>query len=315
MGWREDVTFGNLTVTGSFNAEPSQFGGSLYGKPKVYFVSRNVTRSGDGTSWGQAFKTIGEAIAKVNQDYTMGYMPDNGRNRLIVIGEGWYSEVALTLTASDCTVISNASGNPTYGTVLYGSATDAGWDIGCAGPAIKVTGDNNTLAGFGVFCYNVLYAAIQNGEAIPPVSGAAFGNKFINMSAVRDVADGELGGLLDYGSDGTEIINFFGSTSCKDWGIKSMTDGVANPVNTKVIGGQMVGCPTGVWIQSGWNALVKDVVFQDDISDRPDVCDYPVIVTGGAMVTGCVSALAKASIVTGTGTIVDVNNWGSDSST
>ena len=311
MGWREDVTFGNLTVTGSFNANPSLFGGSLYGKPKVYFVSRNVTRSGDGTSWGQAFKTIGEAIAKVNQDYTLRYMPDNGRNRLIVIGEGWYSEVALELTANDCTIISNASGNLSYGTVLYGSLTAGGWDIGCAGPALKVTGDNCTVAGFGVFCYNVLYPAIQNGE----LAGAAFGNKFINMSAVRDVPDGQLGGLMDYGLDGTEIINFFASTSCKDWGIKSLSDGVINPVNTKVIGGQMVGCPIGVYIHAGHNALVKGVDFMDDTSDRPDVCDYPVIVEGSATVTGCSSALAKAAIVTGDGVIVDRNNWGSDSST
>jgi len=277
-----------------------------------YYVSRNVGTSGDGLSRVDAFKTIGEAIAAVNLAFSTAAFPTRGRNTRIIIDEGFYSEVPLTLTASDCHIIAQAPGNHDS-TVLYGSATAGGFDIGAGGPALTVTGSNCTIEGLGGFTHDVLFAAFQNGV----VSGATTGNAFINCGAIRDVADGCLGGILDYGADGTLIDNFFASTSCKDFGVRSKTDGVINPVNLEVRGGNFVGTPIGVDIEDGHNAQITGNDFVDDTSDRPDVVDFPIVVAAGASAfcSRNTSALTKAAIVTGAGTIVDVNNWGSDSST
>jgi len=276
----------------------------------VYYVSRNVQASVDGLSWDTAFKTIGEAIAKVNANYALGtsLYPSKGRNAIIYIGEGWYSEVPLTLTASDVKIICTASGHHDS-TVLYGSATAGGYDIGAGGPALKITGSNNTIYGLGVFTYDVLYAAIQNGAA---AGGATYGNKFVNCSFVRDVADGQKYGILDYGADGVLIDGCFFSTSCKDAGVWSASDGVVNPVNLVVRNSRFIGTPIGVQINAGHNADIESNSFFDDTSDRADVVDYPIVVEGTAFCFNNRAMMAKAGIITGGGTISDVGNWGTD---
>jgi len=275
-----------------------------------YYVSRNVGTSGDGLSRVDAFKTIGEAIAAVNLAFSTAAFPTRGRNTRIIIDEGFYSEVPLTLTASDCHIIAQAPGNHDS-TVLYGSATAGGFDIGAGGPALTVTGSNCTIENLGVFTHDVLFPAMQNGA----LAGATTGNAFINCGAIRDVADGCIGGILDYSADGAIYDGCFFSTSCKDYGVKSTTDGVVNPVNLAVRNCSFVGTPTGVDIAAGHNARITDNEFVDDTSDRPAVVDFPIVVSGTAFCARNTSALTKAAIVTGGGTIVDVNNWGSDSST
>jgi len=187
---------------------------------------------------------------------------------------------------------------------------------------LTITGSNNTVVGLGVYTSDPLYGAIRNGsnagdgDALNPGASAPTGNAFINCSFVRDAADGELCGLDDLGGDGTLVDGCFFGTSCKDMGVRVRSNGVINPVNPLVKNCEFVGTPIGVHLQAGHNLLVKDCDFRDDTSDRPDVCDYPVIITAtSGTVVGCSSALAKADIVTGAGTIVDMNNWGSDSST
>jgi hypothetical protein len=290
---------------------PSDIAGIPLNLPgNTYYVSRNVTSSGDGLSWDNAFKTIGEAIAVVNANYTAAAIPSKGRNQVIYIGEGWYSEVPLTLTASDTYIIGVAPGNHDS-TVLYGSATAGGYDSGSGAAALKITGSNNTLANFGVFNYDSSYAAIQNGA----LAGANYGNRFVGLSFVRDVADGEKYGILDYGADGTRIDGCFFSTSCKDAGIWSASDGVVNPVNLEVFNNRFVGTPIGVQINAGHNADIESNSFFDDTSDRPDVVDYPIVVSGTAFCFMNRAMTTKANLITGGGTINDIGNYGSDSST
>jgi len=279
---------------------------------EVYYVSRNVQATGDGLSWDTAFKTFGEAIAKVNANYALGtsLYPSKGRNNIIFVGEGWYSEVPLTLSASDVHIIGVAPGHHDS-TVLYGSATAGGYDTGAGGPALKVTGSNNTIANLGFFTYDNSYAAVQNGE----LAGANYGNKFINLSFVRDVADGQKYGILDYGADGTLIKDCYFSTSCKDAGVWSASDGVVNPVNLVVKDCRFVGTPIGIQINAGHNADIENNSFFDDTSDRADVVDTPIVVSGTAFCFGNRGMTTIANLITGGGTINDINNFGSDSVT
>ena len=314
MGWREDVTFGNLAVTGRLSYNPALVSGaSITMKPKVYFVSRNVTRSGDGTSWGQAFKTIGEAIAKVNQDYTYGYVPDNGRNRMIVIGEGWYSETGLTLTASDVTIIANGSGsNIADGTVLYGSLTAAGWDAGALVPALTITGSSNIVQGLGLMnSASGLYPCVSVG-----VSGSTgpSNNMFLGCFFPRDVADAYTYAIVDYGNEGCVIDGCRFSQSAKTGGILIASNGVVNPVNDVVRNNVFVGTPMGVNQTAGHNTLVHDNMFMDSTDDRPDTCDYPMVCEATSMLTyrNVSFNTNRADMCTGAGTILDLENVGSD---
>ena len=86
---------------------------------KIYYVDRNIGVSGNGESWGKAFKTFQEAITKVNADYTNTVAPSNGRNRWIFVGEGWYAETPSTLTANDVTIVGVAPGSHDS-VVIYG---------------------------------------------------------------------------------------------------------------------------------------------------------------------------------------------------
>ena len=273
----------------------------------VYYVSRNVQATGDGLSWDTAFKTIGEGIAKLNANYTLGtsLYPSKGRNSILYIGEGWYAETPLTLTASDCTIIVTAPGNHDS-TVLYGVPVAGTFSGVAGGPALKVTGSNNTIYNLGAYTSDPLYAAFQNGAP----SVGVYGNKFVNCSAVRDVADGELGGILDYGADGTKIINFFASTSCKDYGIRSYTNGVINPVNLEILGGRFIGTETGILIASGHNAVIKEATFLDDTSDRADTITLPINAAGSTntSVIGCWSEFSNANIVTGGTSTLAIDN-------
>ena len=292
---------------------------------KVYYVDRNhngAGSSGDGSSWDQAFLTLGEAIAKVNADYTAaGNSNSRGRMRYIFVAEGWYAEVPVILTASDVTICGVAPGNHDS-TCVYGVPVAGTFSGVAGGPTITVTGSNNTIMNLGVYCSDPLYGAIRNGsnasdgDAANPGASAPTGNAFINCSFVRDTADGELCGIDDLGADGTLIDGCFFSTSCKTHGIRSRTNGVVNPVNLVVRNCRFVGTPIGVEIQAGHNALIESNLFLDDTSDRADVVDYPIVITATSGICyNNFSMLTKAAIVTGAGTITDVGNYGSDSST
>jgi hypothetical protein len=290
---------------------------------KVYYVSRNRQEdtSGDGSSWEQAFLTLAEAIAAVNADYSNGTTPDEGRNRHIYIAEGWYAEVPVILTASDVHIIGVAPGHHDS-TVIYGVPVAGTFSGVAGGPTLTITGSNNTIMNVGWYCSDPLYGAIRNGanasdgDAANPGASGPTGNAFINCGFVRDVADGELCGIDDLGADGTLIDSCFFSTSCKDMGVRSRTNGVINPVNLVVRNCRFVGTPTGIAIQAGHNALLDSNSFFDDTSDRPDVVDTPIVITAtSAMCINNYGMTTKANLITGAGTINDIGNWGSDSST
>lgn len=281
-----------------------------------FYVSRNAGSTGDGLSWDTAFLTLAEAIAAVNTAYAA-----KRQAYAIVVEEGWYAEVPVILTASDTLIISVASGNHDQ-TVIYGVPVAGTFSGVAGGPTLTITGSNNTIMNMGWFCSDVLYGAIRNGsnasdgDALNPGASAPTGNSFINCSFVRDAADGELVGLDDLGGDGTLVDGCFFSTSCKTHGIRSRTNGVTNPVNLVVRNCTFVGTPTGVEIQAGHNALIDSNSFWDDTSDRPDVVDTPIVITAtSAMCVNNYGMTTKANLITGAGTINDIGNYGSDSST
>jgi len=310
----EDV-YGNMNYKDQISFE--QGIGAAITPGRVYYVSRDVVTAGNGRSWKNAFATLAEAIAAVNALYN-GTAGSNTRNTVIYVAEGWYAEVPVILTASDVHIIGIAPGHHDS-TVIYGVPVAGTFSGTAGGPTLTVTGSNNTIRNIGFYCSDPLYGAIRNGanasdgDTLNPGASGPTGNAFINCGFVRDAADGELCGIDDLGADGTLIEGCYFSTSCLTHGIRSRTNGVINPVNLVVKNCRFVGTPIGVEIQAGHNALIDNCRFMDDTSDRPDVCDYPVIVTAtSAAITGCHTALAKANLVTGAGTIVDIGNYGSD---
>lgn len=301
----------------------SSFGEPIYGMPlpqagTKYFVSRNVPSSGNGKSWLQAFKTINEAITAVNLEYANAVSPTLGRNTVIYIGEGWYAELPQTLTASDCTIIVVSPGNHDS-TVLYGVPVAGTFSGTAGGPALKITGSNNTVMGLGLYTSDPLYPSLRNGANLSDPDGpAAFsaptGNKFLGLSFIRDVADGSLGGMLDYGGDGTLVDGCFFSTSCKDYGIRSASNGDTNPVNLVVRNSRFIGTPTGILQAAGHNGMYYGNIFMDDTSDRDDTCDTPIVInaTSGMAWDNWAQGVNAADVVTGTGTISEIRNWGDD---
>lgn len=240
---------------------------------KTYYVDRNVGVSGDGSEWSKAFLTITEAIAAVNADYTAGSaaQPGGGRNRRIVVGEGWYSEVGMTLTASDVHIVSRAPGSRDN-TVLYGSLTAGGYDAGSLVPALTITGGNNTIEGMSFMnSASGLYPCVTVGA----LAGAAYANKFVNCNWPRDVADAYTDAVLCYDLEGTEFWGCEFSQSAKNVGIHINTDGVVNPVNVRVMGCRFVGTPTGIKQDAGHNTIIHGNWFIDASDDRADTIDAP----------------------------------------
>jgi len=288
---------------------------------RVLYVDRNHNlggSSGDGSSWDNAFLTLTEAITAVNADYTGAIKKSKGRNAVIFVGEGWYAELPQTLTASDVTIYGVAPGFHDS-IAIYGVPVAGTFSGVAGGPTLTISGSNNTIMNMGFYCSDPLYGAIRNGanasDPDGPTVSAPTGNAFINCSFVRDTADGELCGIDDLGADGTLIDGCFFSTSCKDMGIRSRSNGVLNPVNLVVRDCRFVGTPIGVHIQMGHNALIDSNSFFDDTSDRADTVDYPIVIAGTAMCMNNYAMTNKAGIVTGAGTINDIGNYGSDSST
>ena len=269
----------NIAADASINPSKIMGGGVWYPASETYYVSRNVGASGDGLSLRTAFKTIGEAVAKVNADYTAGTSNANNKGRLrrIVVSEGWYSEIPLTLTANDVHIVGVAPGNHDS-IVLYGSATAGGYDITSGGPALTLQGSNCTIENMGFFTYDALYPSLSIGAA----SVSVYGNKILNCSFVRDVADGSIGGIADYGADGSVVEGCFFSTSCKDYGIKLLSNGVINPVNARYINNLFIGTPIGIHQTAGHNTYIAFNTFLDDSSDRADTIDNPCYVDGSS---------------------------------
>ena len=281
----------------------------------VWYVNRNVLSSGDGKSWEAAFRTIGEAIAQVNNDYALALRPDVGRNTIIYVGEGWYGEVPLLLTASDCTIIGLAPGGHDP-VVLYGSATAGGFDIGAGGPALTIRGSNCTFQNMGFFTHDVLYPSVRMGGNASDaglnggVKSGPTGSVFKDCAWIRDADDGSLGGLDVVCAEGPDIINCRFSTSCKDYGIQIRTNGEINPVGVRIVDGRFVGMPTGVDINNGSDAIIQHSIFIDDMTDRPGTIVVPIANEGNNTIAiENYWEFTEAAAITGGGDHLMVNNF------
>lgn len=298
----------NVAADAAINA--SKIAG-LVAAAKTYYVDRNVGASGDGSTWATAFKTFKEAITKVNSDYSTTALPSNGRNRMIIVGEGWYSETPSTLTASDVHILGVAPGTHDS-IVIYGSATAGGWDITSAGPALFMQGSNNTIENIGLFTYDVLFPALQIGSAAGDYGGAvanSTGNKVVNCNFVRDVADGSIGGILVAAAEGPEIVGCRFSTSNKDYGIKIKSNGVVNPVGVHIKDCKFIGTETGIIKSAGSDVIVEHCIFMDDTTDRADAVTLPIANEGNQLIAiDNYWEFSDANAITGGGDHLNINN-------
>ena len=240
-----------------------------------FYVSRNVGTSGDGKSWAGAFKTIGEGIAALNLAATNDrWLSPGGRNTVLYIDEGWYSETGLTLTASDCTIIATGPGsNISDGTILYGSATQGGWDAGAVIPALRITGSSVSVYGLGFMnSASGLYPCVTIGTQ---GSSGPVNNKFENCFWPRDVADAYTYAIEDLSNEGTKISKCYFSQSAATAIIKIASNGVVNPVNTFIEDCKFLGGPTGVHQTAGHNTIITRNIFMDTTDDRAETMDAP----------------------------------------
>ena len=281
-----------------------------------FYVSRNQANSGDGKSWAGAFKTIGEGIAALNLAGTLDrWISPGGRNTVLYIDEGWYSETGLTLSASDCTIIANSPGSRIAdGTILYGSATQGGWDAGAVIPALRITGSSVSIYGLGFMnSASGLYPCVVVGTQ---GSSGPVNNLFDGCFWPRDVVDAYTFGLEDLSNEGTVVKNCYFSQSAKTAGVRINTNGVTNPVNSQVLSSTFIGTPTGISQAAGHNIKIAHNMFFDSTDDRPDVVDTPIVIEAtSAFCWNNAGMTNKADLITGGGTINDIGNWGSDSST
>jgi len=281
-----------------------------------FYVSRNVGTSGDGKSWAGAFKTIGEGIAALNLAATNDrWLSPGGRNTVLYIDEGWYSETGLTLTASDCTIIATGPGsNIADGTILYGSATQGGWDAGAVIPALRVTGSSVSIYNMGFMnSASGLYPCVTVGTQ---GSSGPVNNLFNGCFWPRDVVDAYTYSLEDLGNEGLRVENCYFSQSAKTAGVRIASNGVVNPVNDWILGCTFIGTPTGISQAAGHNTKIAHNMFFDSTDDRADVVDTPIVIEAtSAFCWDNAGMTSKADLITGGGTINDIGNWGSDSST
>ena len=292
-----------LKIVNNFNLTESTAG-------KKYFVSRNVTASGDGLTWDTAFKTITEAVTAVNAAYAAAAQPNKGRNNVIYVGEGWYAETPITLTASDTYIIGTAPGTHDS-IVLYGVPVAGTFSGVAGGPALTVHGSNNTIMNMGFYTSDVLYPSVQNGGAAGDYGGYkdCYGNKYINCTFVRDVADGSIGGILTSASEGPEIVGCRFSTSCKDYGIKIKSNGVTNPVGVWIKDCKFIGTETGIIKTAGSDCIVDGCLFIDDTTDRADAITTPVTNEGNQLILiNNFWEFSDANAITGGGDHLNINN-------
>ena len=255
-----------------------------------YFVDRNIGASGDGTEWDKAFKTIGEAVTKVNADYTAAAaLPDQGRNRRIIIGEGWYSEVTMTLSASDVHIVGVGAGHMAR-TVLYGSLTAGGWDDGNTGPALAITGANNTIENMDFVNRSATISGVYNNCGSPTehpciVEGTflvpTYYNRYVNCGFMRDQADAASWGIISYSADHTLIEGCtFNGRSLKLGGIAFPSGTGTNHSCDIVRNCYFYGTPTGIYQNSSHNTWIHHNFFADQGANAETIT-APCNIAGG----------------------------------
>ncbi len=276
--------------------------GAINTPGQVYYVDRN-SGGGDGSSWGDAFLTITEAITAVNADYTGSLAPGGGRNRYIFIGEGYYAEEPVTLSASDVTIVCIAPGTHDS-TVFWGNGTAGSFTPSDTGaPAITITGDNNTIVGLGIVNRSSgLFQAVL-------IADGALANKFVGCKITKDAADSCTYGFEDLGNAFTEWHDCEFTVSCKTAGIR-LYSATNNGIQQRVNNCRFIGGPTGVLIDAASHqAEISYCRFVDDTSDTAETMDTPILNNGGVKISvlECIAETSTADQVTGSGTSLQAN--------
>lgn len=290
----------NITVTESI------IGGIQGAVPpnQAYYVDRNAGgTSGNGKTWGGAFLTITEAVAAVNADYTGSLAPGGGRNRWIFIGEGYYPEVPITLSASDVTIVCVAPGGHDS-TVFWANGVAGSWTPSNTGAhAFTITGDNNTIYGLGVVNNS---SGLFNGFQI---ADGALANKLIACKLTKDAVDSSKYGIEDLGNAYTEIIDCEFTVSCKIAGVR-LYSATNNGIQQLISNCRFVGGPTGVLIDAAAHqASIRYCTFVDDTSDTAETMDTPILNNAGVKISviECIAETSTADQVTGSGTSLQAN--------
>ena len=255
----------------------------------TYHVSRNVAASGDGLSWAKAFKTIGEAVTIVNTAYTASAPPTKGRNWRIVVGEGWYGETTITLSASDGYIIGVGAGNMAR-SVLYGSLTPGGFDDGNVGAALKITGANNTIANMDFVNRSATISGVYNNAGSPTehpciVEGTylvpVYYNRYVNCGFMRDQPDAASWGIISYSADHTLIENCtFNGRSLKLGGVSFSSGTGTNHSADVVRNNYFYGTPTGIYQNSSHNTWIHHNFFADQ-GATSETITAPCNIAGG----------------------------------
>jgi hypothetical protein len=298
--------FKNLQVDNNFWVQ-NQLMNAANTPGAVYYVDRNHNlggSSGDGSSWDEAFLTITEAINAVNADYTGAIKESKGRNAVIFIAEGYYSEVPVTLTASDVTMICTAPGSHDS-TVFYGSATAGGWDAGTTAPAITISGDNNTIYGLGIVNLS------NNAHPAVRFADGGIANHLINCKITKNAADEHTYGIEDLGGAYNRITGCEFTISSSTAGIR-LYSATNNSIQIIIEDCIFYGGPTGILVDAAAHmAMIKNCIFVDDTSDTAETMDTPILNNGGAslIVRDCYSQKTTANLVTGAGTSYEANNF------
>jgi hypothetical protein len=176
----------------------------------------------------------------------------------------------MTLTASDCTIIGMGSGSMGR-TVLYGSLTKGGWDDGNTGPALAITGWNNTIANIdfvnrsatiGAGTYSGGVVATEHPCILEGTYDAMVGNnRFVNLGFMRDQVDAASWGIISYSADHTLIEGcVFNGVSLKEGGI-AIQSGVYNHSCDIIRNNYFYGTPTGIWQNDGHNTWIHNNFF------------------------------------------------------
>lgn len=241
---------------------------------KFYYTDRNAVGSGDGSSWGNAFTTITAGINALNADYSASRQIGS-----LFIGEGYYPEEPVTLTASDAWIVAVSPGGHDS-TVFWGNGVAGSWTPSATGaPALTIEGDNNTIYGLGVVNRSGgLYPAIK-------IADGALANHLVRCKITKDAADSCTYGIEDMGNAFTRITECEFSTSCKTAGIR-LYSATNHSIQIIIEDCIFYGCPSGITVDAAaHNALIRNCTFLDDNSDTPDVCDTPILNEAGSSLT------------------------------
>ena len=209
------------------------------------YVDSSVSSSGDGKSWANAFKTVTEGIAAIND--LAGYRPT------LFIAPAFYIEKASAIeeiTANDWMIYTPYTPE---GTVLFGSGTDGSVSASTE-HLLRLKSANGIIKGL------TLYNHVNTKSCIYIDTDAAategFGNIIDGVHFSPQAQDGFQYGITIAGGACNRIQNCF-FEGAKDAGIY-MYSNLNNPSRNTISGNIFRGTDNAVYI----NAACYDLLFE-----------------------------------------------------